>query len=128
MALSCTWKIRCRSSRFRWSSLTRCAALHFVGSNAHFSVCMRHPGSSCSADPGLTTCHQYVPEAQSAGDASDCSRMFSAALQEDWDEEQDPEFFRLGGSVPQATSKGPGEAGALSHPFFIGATWCWARA
>lgn len=36
-----------------------------------------------------------------------------AALQVDWDEEQDPEYFRLGGSVPQTTGKAAGEAGAL---------------
>ncbi len=36
------------------------------------------------------------------------------ALQEDWDEEQDPEFFKLGGSVPQATNKTSDEAGTLS--------------
>lgn len=33
------------------------------------------------------------------------------ALQDEWDEEQDPEGFRLGGSVPKASA--PEEAGAV---------------
>ncbi len=60
------------------------------------------------------------PRVHSAVDASRGSHVLSAALQEDWDEGQDPEFFRLGGCVPQVTGKAPGETGALSHSLFIG--------
>ena len=35
------------------------------------------------------------------------------ASQDDWDEEQDPEGFRIGGSVPRAAAKTVDAAGTL---------------
>ena len=52
--------------------------------------------------------------------------MTATALQEDWDEEQDPECFRLGGSVPQARAKPIEEAGASCLLFLMVLTsWLW---